>query len=327
MSLRKDYLNEIGRVGLGTFPFSGVFSTVDDKSATEIIEAFLATGERYIETAPSYPRHVPLAPILARFPRESFVLASKCVTNVTPGGVRERTGRYDAVISQCEDELRRLEVDYLDVLQAHITPEDVDPSETMQALESLRERGLVRLVGVSNVSLEQLKAFAGGGHVDLVQNRFSMVHRGSYTSLVDYCRDNGIYLNPFQVIERGQLTSHPKSPDDWREKDLRRSKAEYAGDAYQTVRNWFLTSIEPIASDLGCSGETLAVGWVLHKPMVKLCVIGATTPEQVKRNVQARDLVLPASTMESIESAFSLLAHEIRERYGLSIEEYRGLGA
>jgi aryl-alcohol dehydrogenase-like predicted oxidoreductase len=326
MNSQEDQYEKLGRVGLGTFPFSGVFSTVDEGSATEIVEAFLMTGERYIETAPSYPRRIDLGAILERFPRESFVIASKCVTNVTPEGVRERSGKYDTVVSQCENELRRLGVEYLDVLQAHITPEDVEPSETMQALESLRQRGLVRLIGVSNVSLEQLKAFAKGGHVDLVQNRFSMVHRSSYTAIVEYCREHDIYLNPYQVIERGQLASHTGSPNEWREADLRRSKAEYSGDTYLTIRNWFLEHIEPIATELGCSGETLAISWTLHRPMVKLCVVGATNKEQVTRNTQARDLLIPASMKDKIEKAFSSLSSEVRERYGINIEEYRGLG-
>jgi aryl-alcohol dehydrogenase-like predicted oxidoreductase len=326
MELKSSRYEGLGRVGLGTFPLSGVFSPVDERSATEIIESFLGTGERYIETAPSYPRRVDLGSILARFPRETFTIASKCVTNVSLDGVKERTGKYDAVVGQCEAELRRLRVDYLDVLQAHITPEDVDPAETMEALESLRQRGLVRLIGVSNVSLEQLKAFAKGGSVELIQNRVSMVHRSSYAPLVDYCREHDIYFNPFQVIERGQLTSQTPNPDEWRETDLRRSKAEYSGDAYLTIRNWFLEHIGPIAAEMGCSGETLAISWVLNRPMVKLCVVGATTKEQVLRNVQGGDLIMSPSAMDRIETAYSLLAAEVRNRYGLSIEEYRGLG-
>jgi aryl-alcohol dehydrogenase-like predicted oxidoreductase len=143
--------------------------------------------------------------------------------------------------------------------------------------------------------------------------------------LVDYCREHDIHFNPYQVIERGQLASRTANPSDWRETDLRRSKAEYSGDAYMTIRKWFLEHIEPIAAEVGCSGEALAIGWVLHKPMVKLCVVGATTKEQVVRNVQAGDLILSPSVMDKIETAFSLLAAGVRERYGLSVEEYRGL--
>jgi myo-inositol catabolism protein IolS len=326
VALTSNRYEELGRVGLGTFPLSGVFSLVNERAAIEIVETFLGSGGRYIETAPSYPRRIELGSILSGFPRESFVIATKCVTNVAADGSKERTGKYGAVISQCEGELRRLGVDQLDVLQAHITPEDVEPSETMEAMESLRQRGLVRLIGVSNVSLEQLKAFAKGGHVDLIQNRTSMVHRSAYSPLVDYCREQDIYFNPYQVIERGQLTSKTSTPHEWRDGDLRRTKAEYSGDAYPTIRSWFLEYIDPIAAENGCSGETLAISWVLNKPMVKLCVVGATSKEQVLRNVKGGDLILSPSAMERIEAAFSVLVAEVRSRYGLSVEEYRGLG-
>ncbi len=320
-------LNKLGRIGLGTFSFSGVFSPVKLDTAIEIVRCFLENGGRYIETAPVYPRPYPLRKVLGVFPRESYVIASKCVTHVGPDGNKIRTGAYDAIVAQAESEIERLGVEYLDVLQAHITPEDVEPSETIRALEFLRETGRVRWIGVSNVTLDQLKRFSEGGHVDLVQNRLSLVHRASYASLVEYCSSHDIRCNPYQVIERGQLAEGTSLETGLDEADIRRKKVEYTGDTYRTVRDWVMSSIAPIAHDLGVSLEALAISWVLQRPQVQLGVVGATSVSQVQRNLAAQQVSLPASAVDAIEARFSTFSEGIRERYGLTVEEYRGLGA
>lgn len=315
----------LGRLGLGTFPFSGVFSEVTQDGAASVVRAHVEGGGRYVETAPSYPvRNVDIGRILAAFPRDALLIGTKCVTGTRPSGEKVRSGATATIVTQCHDELGRLGVDYLDVLQAHITPEDVDPAETMRALIALKAEGLVRWVGVSNVTLDQLQAFHTGGQIDLVQNRMSLVHDGSHSELSSFCAAHDIYFNQYQVIERGLLTTSTTLPEDRREGDLRSSKGEYGGETFHIVRQWFEREVAPIAARAHASAEAIAINWVLAQPRVATCVVGATNAAQASANLAAAR-ELPLGTLDAVGEARRKLAEHLRSVYGLTIEEFRGL--
>lgn len=314
----------LGHIGLGTFPFSGPFSSVSQNDAAEIVRLFLAGGGRYIETAYSYPvREVSLGDILRDHPRESYVLGTKCVMSTAPDGSKVRSGARDVILKQCEEEMSRLGVEYLDVFQAHVTPEDVEPAVTMAALHELKGQGLVRWVGVSNVDLHQLRAFEQGGPVELVQNRMSMVHDGSHSELVAHCTEAGICFNQYQAIERGLLTTQTAGRPERRAGDLRESKPEYVGEPYHVIHTWFLKEVVPIAEDFNVRREALSIAWVLAQPCVACCVVGATRPEQVEWNLSG-DFVIPPAMLSVLEQRRASLAKKIRAQYGVRIEEFRG---
>jgi methylglyoxal reductase len=312
-------------VGLGTFPFSGVFSPVDQDLASEIIDRFISGGGRYIETAPSYPvRAVDLGKALQPFKRDQFFLATKCVTGTDEQGNKVRSGKREFIEKQCEAELRRLGLENVDLIQAHSVPEDVTIGEAAEALEVLRSRGLTRFIGVSNVDSEQLAQFSNHAQIDFVQNRFSMIHRETHRTIEEFCERHEIWLNPYQVIERGQLGSEPLSPDGWTEGDLRRTKHEYSGEIYATIRGWVDRVLTPLADQYGQAVEVLALRWALSQPRVAVCVVGATKVWQMERNLGA-DSPLTQAALDSIEIAYNELVSEISNRFGLSVSEYRGL--
>ena len=193
----------VGReIGLGTFPFSGVFSPVDAATAHDIVGTFLDLGGRYLETAPIYPvGDVVLGEVLADFPRDAYLLGTKCVTFPDAAGAPQTLGAPQHTRRQVESELARLGVDYLDLVATHRTPTDVSPEEAMAGLETLRAEGLVRMIGVSNASAADLASYVQGGTVDLVQNRYSLVHRlrmWKKVSLPTLRRSNSITRPPSQ---------------------------------------------------------------------------------------------------------------------------------
>lgn len=316
---------DLGPIGLGTFPFSGVFREIGQDDAGAIVKEHITLGGRYIETAPSYPiREVDLGAILSKFNRDDFLIGTKCVTGINPDGTKVRSGHPDNIKAQCISEISRLGVDYLDVMQSHITPDDIEPAMTMDALNQLKSDGLVKYVGVSNVDLTQLKLFEAGGDVDIIQNRMSLLHEGHHRSLVDHCLERGIVFNQFQVIERGLLTGNTTGPGRRRADDLRESKPEYVGEAYEVVRQWFEQEITPLARELNVSVEELSVGWVLGQPCVNCCVIGSTRTAQTKANIESGRL-LPGSIVEALNNKVSSFKEYLNSTYDLDIDTFRGL--
>ena len=310
-------------LGLGTFPLSGVFSSVTQDTAVEIVSAFVYAGGEYIETAPVYaPNNIDLGSILKTMPRENLFISTKCVTGKTPEGLTVRSGKAAHLRAQCLAELERLGLDYLDLFQLHIVPEDATPHESIGELQALQAEGLIVNIGVSNVTLPQLMEFAEIGPIDYVQNRLSYIHRGTYLPIRDFCVRNNIRLNPYQAIERGLLSDH--SQNDFPETDLRSSKYEYRGDVYQFCRNWVHTNLGPLALQTGLPVSHLAIAWTLAQPAVGIIPLGATSAAQVVDNMSAPGRLSEAILAE-METLYLGLENNIRQRFGLSVDEYRGL--
>lgn len=320
------YTLENRQIGLGTFPFSGVFSYLSQTDAENIVKEFLNLDGHYIETAPIYPRNnVNMARLIKKFNREELLIGTKCVLSLDEFGNTVSSGTPENLRVQCLDEMNRLGVDYLDLLEAHVTATDAKPNEVAQALNELKKEGLVRYIGASNASSADIISYVAGGGIDFVQNRYSIIHRTPTESITDLCIKNNIRFNPYQVIERGQLINTATSAGEWREGDLRAKKSEYVGDAYERVHTWAIETLGSIAESAGLSLEELSIRWVFSKPKVTMPVIGATKVWQIQKNMKAGTKPLPADVLNAIDSAYASFASQIQSVFGLSVEEFRGL--
>lgn len=314
------------QIGLGTFPFSGVFSPLTQEDAENIVTRFLDLGGHYIETAPIYPRNnVNMAQLIKKFNRQDLFIGTKCVLYLNDDGTTAASGTPENIRKQCLDELARLGVDYLDLLEAHITAPDVAPCVVAQTLNELKKEGLIRYTGASNSSPEDIISYVAGGSVDFIQNRYSIIHRAATESITDLCKKNNIKLNPYQVIERGQLINPSSSAGEWRDGDLRAKKSEYVGNVYERVHTWAIGTLGKIATSAGLSLEELSIRWVFSKPQVTLPVIGATKVWQIENNMKSGTNPLPTDILNAVDSAYNAFANEIQSLFGLSVEEFRGL--
>lgn len=314
------------QIGLGTFPLSGVFSPVSQEEAENIVKEFVSMGGHYIETAPIYPRNnVNLSKILALFNREDVFVGTKCVLSLDENGKQYSSGKPDALRRQCIDEIRRLGIDYLDLLEAHVTATDAPAEEVARTLNELKKEGLVRYIGASNASWQDMLGYIDGGGIDFVQNRYSIIHRRPTESIMTICEEHDINFNPYQIIERGQLNNVSVDAGEWREGDLRAQKAEYVGDAYERVHNWVRSALGKIADDAGMNLSELSIRWVLSKKQVTMPVVGATKVWQVKQNMSVAIAPLPEDILNAVDSAYTSFSTEIGKLFGLSIEEFRGL--
>ena len=314
------------QIGLGTFPFSGVFSPITQEEASDVAKKFVELGGHYFETAPIYPRNnVNMSKIFELFNREDILIGSKCVLNLDENGSTYSSGKPEEIKKQCEQELKRLKIDYLDLLEAHVTPTDVQPSVVAQALNELKAEGKVRFVGASNSSPADILSYVEGGGIDFVQNRYSIIHRSPTESIMDLCVKHNIKFNPYQVIERGQLINTASNAGEWREGDLRSTKSEYNGDVYERVHNWAIDTLGSIAKEAGLTLESLSIRWVFSKPQVTMPVIGATKPWQIEKNMSAGTEGLPKDVLEAVDKSYKSFSKEIQDIFGLSIEEFRGL--
>jgi len=206
-----------------------------------------------------------------------------------------------------------------------VTPTDVPLAEVTGALSALREEGLVRYIGASNASRADVAEYLKGGPLDIIQNRYSIIHRNPTEEITKACQDSDIVFNPYQVIERGQLIDISSTAGSWGPNDLRASKAEYVGDAFERIHKWVVTELSSIATAADLSMASLSIRWTLSKPQVRIPVVGATKIWQIDSNLAGGTDPLPADVLSAVDQAYERFSDQIRSLFGLSVEEFRGL--
>lgn len=308
-------------IGLGTFPFSNVFGKVSADEAAAITQYYLDHGTGYIQTSPYYKDVEPLlGKILADVPRDAYKLATLCVKDKDS----KLSGKYDAVIKQCDESLVRLNLDYIDLLMTS-TPEAKDApfSETIRAMEDLKAQGKIRAIGICNVTLEQLKEYNATGAVEYVQNRLSLIDQEADRDVREYCVAHGIGLIPYNVIEWGLLTD--KMLQEWtlREGDLRTKVLPVFGQPQkQLLHEWIREDLKPIADECQTTIEGLAISWVLEQPGVVTCPVGATTVSQMAASLDSLESHKNSAMISKLNRAYENLINKVRSEYGVELNAY-----
>ncbi len=323
---------QVNRVGLGTFPFAGVFNRITKDAATLIVKEFIDKGGYYVDSAPLYgfgEVEAWLGEALKGYPRESYNIATKCgyvdVEGKTFQTVR-KSARFHEVIAECEKSLKRLRLSYIDIYWVH-SPDPITPfEETIHALLTLKKEGKIREIGVSNVTLGKLREYNKSGDVKYVQNRYSLLNRSILREFQVYMRRNSIQLIPYQVIDRGQLTGKVfEDLGNLHADDLRKGRSDWQPNTLEVVSNWVKSSLFPIADRLGITIGQLSIAWALSKTFVDFVIVGMTNPKYVEVNLKANSIELTKETIKDIDEKYRELEAAIQLKYGKTIAEFRGI--
>ena len=319
-------------VGLGTFPLANVFSPITLEEAKGIVRSFLDKGGYYIDTAPMYgfgEVENLLGEVLKDYSRDQFYIATKCGYIDVEGKTFQtiqKSGRHDDVIRECERSLKRLEVDYIDLYFMHSPDPNTPIEETMRALIKLQEQGKIKEIGTSNVNLAELKEYNKSGKIKFIQNRFSLLNRSVDGELEKYMVNDDIKLVPYQVIDRGQLTGKVyEGVENLQDGDLRVGRSDWLPEKLDVIGNWVKTSLSPTAKRLGITLGQLSIAWALHQKFMGFVIVGVTNPEYIEINLKANEIKLTKSDLEEIDTAYRKLAEMIKEKFGQSLREFRGL--
>jgi aryl-alcohol dehydrogenase-like predicted oxidoreductase len=323
-------LKNKNRVGLGTFPLAGVFKEINAERAKGVVRKYINGGGYYIHTAPLYgfgEVEKLVGDVLSEFSRDSFYISTMCGYVDVEGKTFQtvqKSSKYDDVIRECDKSLKRLKVDYIDLYFVHCVDPNTPFDETVRALTQLQSDGKIREIGVSNVNLAELKEYNQTGKINFIQNRLSLINRSINQEFEKYLLDNKIGLVPYQVIDRGQLTGSVIDGIKLREGDLRAAKLEWKDEQYNLIANWTKTNLLPIAKKLNITLGQLSVAWALHQPYLGFAIIGVTNPEYIPINLASDRISLTRETLTEIETAYLLLETEIKNKFNLSIREFRG---
>ena len=291
-------------------------SQVENDVATRCVKAALDAGITTFDTADAYANgsaEEVLGAALKGERRESLEIFTKVYWPVGP----DPKGKNDTGLSRkhilegIDGSLRRLQMDHVDLYQAHRYDTFTPLEETMQAFADVVRAGKAFYIGVSEWTADQIRAahtLAQDLGVELVssQPQYSMLWRVIENEVVPTCRELGIGQIVWSPIAQGILTGKylpgQSAPEGSRATDTKGG----ADMISRWMRDDVLTRVQnlkPIASDLGLSMAALAVAWVLQNDNVSAALVGASRPEQVAENVKAAGVKIPDDAMRRIDEA------------------------
>jgi aryl-alcohol dehydrogenase-like predicted oxidoreductase len=217
-----------------------------------------------------------------------------------------RTLTPERIRQECEDSLRRLGMDVIDLYQFHWPDQSGTPvEESWGEMQRLVDEGKVRWPGVSNFDVTLLEGCEKGRHVQSLQPPFSMIQRDAGSDLIPWSKTHGTGVIVYSPMQSGLLTDSftpervaQMAEDDWRRKyseDFREPKLQ---------KNLALRdALRPIAERHGVTTAAVAVAWTLAWPGVCAAIVGARSPEQVDGWLPAASLELDAEDLEAIAQA------------------------
>ena len=208
------------------------------------------------------------------------------------------------MIEACERSLKNLDTDRIDLYQIHwpsgsFGSEVVPIEETMGALNTLKEQGKIRAIGVSNFSRAQLVEASQFGRVDSLQPPYSLFWRQVEQDTVPYCEQNKISILAYSPLAQGLLTGKFKRGHKFEDGDNRAANRLFQGETYDRAQT-SLDRLRPLADKYGVTLGQLAVAWLIAQPQTS-AIVGARNAAQAKENAGAGDIEIDDEDLEAID--------------------------
>jgi pyridoxine 4-dehydrogenase len=269
-------LGTVHRLGFGAMRITGpgIWGEPDDREvARSVVRRAVELGVDFIDTADSYGPGVSeeiIAEALYPYPAD-LTIATKAGLARTGPQRWVALGRPEYLRQQAELSLRRLKVDVLDLFQLHRIDPKVDRAEQFGVLKDLQDEGKVKALGLSQVSVDEIKAAQRVFTVATVQNRYNLTDRSSQ-DVLDYCEAQGIGFIPWAPVSAGEL-ARPGGP------------------------------VDVAAKELDATPAQVALAWVLQRSPVMLPIPGTGSVGHLEENLAAASLTLPADTVAVLDAA------------------------
>ncbi len=271
---------------------AGTFGEQDDELSVQTVHAALDAGVNFFDTAEGYgDGHSTEVLGRALGDRRGQVAIATKVS-------RQHLAEPD-LIQACENSLRRLRTDCIDLYQVHWPNHNIPFGETAGVLEKLRQEGKIRFWGVSNFGRADLTEALGVSHPEVDQLPYSLLWRIVEHEIAPICVANEVSIICYSPLAQGLLTGKFARPEDV---PPERSRARYCKEAADLSFH-VVNELRAASEELGQPMADLALAWLLDRPGVASVIAGMRTPEQARENARAADLELPPEVVDRLTAA------------------------
>lgn len=294
----------VSALGLGCMNLSHAYGTPPPAEQAEaLLLRALDHGITHFDTAALYgfgANETLLGRVLKPH-RRKFVLASKCgMTGVD--GKRVIDGRPATLKRTCDESLRRLQTDEIDLYYLHRWDKQVPIEDSVGALSDLVRAGKIRSIGLSEVSAPTLRRAHAVHPITALQSEYSLWTRNAELGTLDACRELGVAYVAFSPTARAFLTGTLRDPETQLEaKDIRRQMPRFEAANY--AKNLaLLPGYLAIAQEVGCTPAQLGIAWLLAKGEHIIPIFGTRQPEHLDDNAGAADVALDPNTVARLDA-------------------------
>jgi aryl-alcohol dehydrogenase-like predicted oxidoreductase len=273
---------KVSPVCFGTWQLSPRFwGAVPKESVLAAMNRAFDGGINFFDTADAYGDgygETVLGEFLAGKPRDELVICTKVFNHFNPDASRYPDLSPAHIRQRCELELGRLGIETIDLYLLHMFDPLTPLGEVAEALDFLRKQGKIRHYGVSNHTLEQLRAQRHFGHYDVVQPRYSLIETDIENDLLPYCQAENVGVMVYSPLAKGLLTGKYTGSETFT--DFRKHHADFQGSRFRRIAA-AVRALEPLASKCELSTYQLVLCATLMHPAIHVAVVGIKTRAQI----------------------------------------------
>lgn len=296
---------KVSKLCLGTWGIGGAgWDSYSDESRMDAIKAALECGINFIDTAPAYnagKAECYVGEILNKLKkRREVVISTKCGNKFVDGKYL-RCGSKESILKQCDESLKNLKTDYIDIYLVHWPDPDVELEETIDAVSTLKKEGKILHAGVSNFSKEQIEEAQKYCKIEAFQPQYSLADRKD-EKLIRWAYEQGLGIMTYGTLGGGILTGNYRKLRTFEQTDSRNRFYPYFKEPLFSKAMELLTVMDQIAEERNVSLAQIAEKWVLQKRFVSSCIIGTQSRARVEENCRNLQWELTDNEIRRLES-------------------------
>ena len=296
---------KVSKLCLGTWGIGGAgWDSYSDESRMDAIKAALECGINFIDTAPAYnagKAECYIGETLNKLKkRREVVISTKCGNKFVDGKYL-RCGSKESILKQCDESLKNLKTDYIDIYLVHWPDPDVELEETIDAVSTLKKEGKILHAGVSNFSKEQIEEAQKYCEIEAFQPQYSLADRKD-EKLIRWAYEQGLGIMTYGTLGGGILTGNYRELRTFEQTDSRNRFYPYFKEPLFSKAMELLTVMDQIAEERNVSLAQIAEKWVLQKRFVSSCIIGAQSRARVEENCRNLQWELTDNEIRRLES-------------------------
>lgn len=294
-------------LGMGCWPIAGITSIdVNEANSLATIRAAFDTGINFFDTAYSYGFEGESERMIARVlrqDREKLVIATKGGIHWI-AGKQARCGRRETLRRECDESLRRLQTDRIDLYYLHAPDPHVPIEESAGAIGELIQQGKVLSAGLSNANVESLDRFHRACPLTAYQPHFNMLQREIEDAQLPWCVEHGVAVVVYWPLMKGLLAGHLPREHVFDAKDGRAKYPMFSGNEWQKNQD-FLDVLRAMAIEIERPISQIVLNWTIQRPGITAALCGAKRPHQIRENAESLSWSLTADQITRINAAIA----------------------